>query len=72
MSDVIRKGTKVCWSWGSGEAEGKVTALHHQHVERTIKGSKVSRHGTGDDPAVEIEQEDGTKVLKLRSEVKRA
>ena len=33
---------------------------------------KAPRHGSDDDPAYVIEQEDGTVVLKLRSEVERA
>ncbi len=72
MSEQIRKGTTVEWEWGSSTAEGKVTAVHHERVERTIKGSTIVRNGSDDDPALEIEQEDGTAVLKLRSEVQRA
>ena len=33
---------------------------------------EITRNGTDDDPALLIEQEDGTRVLKLRSEVSRA
>lgn len=72
MSETIRKGTEVTWKWGSSHAKGKVVALHRDKIERTIKGEKITRNGTDDDPAVEIEQEDGTKVLKLRSELSRA
>lgn len=59
------------WSWGQGSAEGKVTAVHHDKVTRTIKGSEITRNGSSDDPAYEIEQDDGSQVLKLRSEVER-
>jgi hypothetical protein len=38
-------------------------------VVRTIKGARIKRLGTPEDPAYEIEQDDGSKVLKLRSEV---
>lgn len=72
MSEQVRTGTVVEWDWGSGTAEGKVTAVHRERIERTIKGSPVVRNGTDDDPALEIEQDDGTTVLKLRSEVTRA
>ena len=65
-------GDKVKWDWGSGTAEGKVTDTHAQKITRTIKGSEVTRDGSEDDPALEIEQEDGTKVLKLASEVRKA
>lgn len=67
----IRKGTTVRWSWGNGNAEGTVTAVHHDRVTRTIKGSEITRNGSDDDPAYEIEQQDGSRVLKLRSEVER-
>ena len=69
---AIRTGTTVKWKWGSSWAEGKVTEVHHDDVTRTTKGSKVTRHGSGDDPAYVIEQDDGTVVLKLSSEVERA
>ena len=36
------------------------------------KGSEITRNGTDDNPALLIEQEDGSRVLKLRSEVDRA
>jgi hypothetical protein len=67
----IRKGTRVSWAWGAHRAEGTVTAIHHDTVMRTIKGSEIIRHGSADDPAYEIEQDDGTLVLKLQSEVER-
>lgn len=69
MSKQIRKGSQVTWRWASGSADGKVVAVHHERVERTIKGSRVVRNGTDDNPALEIEQENGATVLKLRSEV---
>jgi Hypervirulence associated proteins TUDOR domain len=68
----IRTGTVVTWSWGTSEAEGTVTEVHHDKVTRTTKGKQVTRNGTADDPAYVIEQEDGTVVLKLASEVERA
>lgn len=72
MSEQIRKGTTVWWRWASGTAEGKVVAVHHERVERTIKGKTIVRNGTAENPALEIEHENGTPVLKLRSEVQRA
>ena len=68
----IRKGTQVTWTWGSSTASGKVTEVHHEKVTRKSKGSEISRNGSDDDPAYVIEQEDGTTVLKLQSEVEQA
>jgi hypothetical protein len=66
---AIRTGTTVTWPWGNARAEGTVVAIHRETVTRTIKGSRITRHGSRDDPAYELEQDDGTPVLKLRSEV---
>lgn len=72
MATQIRKGSRVTWNWASGSAEGTVTGVHHERVKRTIKGSDITRNGTDDDPALEIETPDGDQVLKLRSEVTHA
>ena len=69
---MIREGTKVKWNWGNSSAEGKVRATHTEEITKTIKGSEVTRKGSDDNKALEIEQEDGTTVLKLESEVERA
>ncbi len=69
---AIRVGTTVTWAWGSSRAEGRVSEVHHDDVTRTTKGAEVTRHGSASDPAYVIEQQDGTVVLKLRSEVERA
>lgn len=68
----IREGTEVSWTWGSSTASGKVAEIHREKVTRTSKGSAITRNGSDDDPAYVIEQEDGTVVLKLRSEVEPA
>ena len=65
----IRVGTEVSWKWGTSTASGKVTEIHRDKVTRTSKGSEVTRNGSDGDPAYVIEQDDGTTVLKLRSEV---
>ena len=69
---MIKTGTKVEWEWGNGTATGTVEEVHHEKITRTIDGSEITREGTDDNPAYVIEQEDGTKVLKLNSEVSRA
>lgn len=66
---MIRKGSTVSWKWGSSTAEGKVAEVHQDKVTRTSKGETITRNGSKDDPAYVIEQEDGTTVLKLRSEL---
>ena len=66
------KGTEVEWEWGSGTASGKITDVFTEKVTRTIKGSEITRDASEDEPAYEIEQEDGDRVLKSHSEVTKA
>lgn len=68
----IRTGSVVSWKWGSSRAQGKVVEVHHDDVSRTTKGATVKRKGSQDNPAYVIEQQDGTVVLKLQSEVEHA
>tara|TARA_R100001530_G_scaffold95226_2_gene66148 strand:- start:47 stop:265 length:219 start_codon:yes stop_codon:yes gene_type:complete len=68
---MIRKGSKVMWKWGSGEAEGKVIDTFSTEITKTIKGSKITRKGKKDNKALYIEQANGDKVLKLENEVNR-
>ena len=66
---MIRTGSDVSWKWGSSTASGKVTEVHQEKVTRTSKGESITRDGSDDNPAYVIEQEDGTTVLKLKSEL---
>lgn len=69
MTKKHAKGEKVSWSWGNGTAEAKVSESFERRVQRTLKGSKIVKNGSGDNPAYLVEQEDGSKALKLHSEL---
>ena len=69
---MIRKGIKVKWKWGNGEAEGKVVETYARKVTKTIKGSEVTRKGEEGNKALLIKQEDEDEVLKLEQEVEKA
>ncbi|WP_085808558.1 DUF2945 domain-containing protein [Sphingomonas sp. TZW2008] len=71
MANSFKKGDKVSWSWGNGKAHGKVEEKFERRVQRTIKGSKVVKNGTKDNPAYEVSQDDGGKVLKRGSELEK-
>lgn len=66
---MIKEGTKVKWKWGSGSANGTVQQTFTSKVEKTIKGTKVTRNGEQGNKALYIQQEDGDFVLKSESEV---
>ncbi|TKD51121.1 hypervirulence associated TUDOR domain-containing protein [Sphingomonas baiyangensis] len=69
MSNKFRTGQQVKWEWGNGSAKGKIEEKFVRRVQRTIKGSKIVKNGTEDNPAYLIEQEDGDQVLKRGSEL---
>ena len=68
----MKIGDKVRWHWGSGTATGTVREVIAESVTRSLKGSEITRHGTPDNPALLLVQEDGDQVLKLASEVEAA
>lgn len=70
MTRAYQKGQRVAWNWGDGEGEGEVAEVHVDRVEKTIDGSTVTRNGSRERPAYLIKQEDGSRVLKLHSELK--
>lgn len=65
----MRKGTQVSWKYGTGTATGKIEETYKEAVSRKIKGAEITRNGTPENPAYLIVQENGDKVLKLKSEV---
>ena len=66
---AVRVGSAVKWKFGAGEASGTVLELFERRVSKTIKGKRITRNGTPDNPAVLLEQADGDRVLKLSSEL---
>jgi hypothetical protein len=66
---AFRKGSQVSWKWGSSTAHGKIVERFTKRVTRTIKGAEVTRDASAKEPAYLIEQEDGDKVLKSKSEL---
>ena len=69
---MIQKGSNVSWKWGNGQAEGKVKETYSEEVTKTIDGSEITRKGEEGNKALLIEQDDGSQVLKLESEVEKA
>ena len=68
---AMKKGENVHWNWGKSEAEGKVEQKFEKPVTKKIKGTSVKRNASKDDPAYLIEQENGNKVLKSGTELKK-
>lgn len=68
----IQEGDKVEWNWAGSTAAGTIKSIFHTKTTRHIKGTEVVKHGTKDNPALMINQDDGDRVLKLLSEVEKA
>lgn len=72
MTKPYAVGATVKWSWGQGEASGKVAQSFTKRVQRTIKGAKITRRATPENPAYLVEQSDGARALKSHSELAKA
>ncbi|NCD70685.1 hypervirulence associated TUDOR domain-containing protein [Mucilaginibacter agri] len=68
----MKKGDAVHWSWGKGEAKGKIEKKIEHPVTEHIKGATVKRNASKDEPAYELKTDKGQKVLKSESELKKA
>lgn len=66
---MMKKGDIVHWNWAKAEADGTIKQKFDGPIQKTIKGSKVKRRASKDNPAFLIEQENGNKVLKSGSEL---
>ena len=69
---MIREGSKVQWDWANGKATGEVISTYTEKITKTIDGSEITRDGEEGNKALYIKQEDGSRVLKLESEVEKA
>ncbi|MAS43089.1 MAG: DUF2945 domain-containing protein [Rhodobacteraceae bacterium] len=63
------KGERVTWAWGRGSGAGRVETIYTERVERVIKGTRVVRNATPDNPAYLLRLENGGEVLKAHSEL---
>lgn len=72
MSDRYQRGTWVEWNWGNGTATGQISESYTERVSKSIGGTEVTRNADDDNPAYLIEQDDGQRVLKSHSELRKA
>jgi hypothetical protein len=62
-------GSKIQWKWVGRPILGSVEEVFTESVTRTIKGSKIVRHGTKDNPAYLVKSTAGNIALKLETEI---
>jgi hypothetical protein len=69
MSKLYSIGQTIRWKWGNGTATGKIENVVTKKTEIKSKRQTITRNGSDDNPAIVIKQEDGTKIIKLASEL---
>jgi|GEM_PF-1469930 Protein of unknown function (DUF2945). len=67
----FRKNSKVQWAWAGNSISGTVEEVFHDSITKTIKGKKITRHGSKEKPAYLVKSEAGNIALKLETELKK-
>lgn len=65
----MKKGDKVHWNWGKGQAEGTIKEKSEKTITKKIKGTEVKRNASKEEPAYVVKQDSGTEVVKSESEL---
>lgn len=65
----FKKGSKVQWKWAGGIVEGVVEEVFKDTIIKTIKGKKITRHGSPEKPAYLVRSTSGNIALKLITEL---
>lgn len=68
----FKKSSKVTWKFLGKTIKGTVEEVFHDSITKTIKGKKITRHGTKDKPAYLVKSEAGNVALKLETELSAA
>lgn len=71
MAKKRKKGDKVSWKFGGNEAKGKVVQRFTEKVTKRIKGKKITRNATKENPAYLVKTKDGKKALKSGKQLKK-
>ncbi|WP_413560824.1 DUF2945 domain-containing protein [Bdellovibrio sp. HCB209] len=65
----FKKSSKVQWQWLGRPVLGTVEEVFKESVTKTIKGKKITRHGSEEKPAYLVKSEAGNLALKLETEL---
>ena len=65
----FKKGAKVQWKWLGRSILGIIVESFEQPVTREIKGKKIKRNGSKENPAYLVKSDAGNEALKLGSEL---
>ncbi len=65
----MKVGDTVFWKWGNGFADAKIISIEYKTTEIESKNSRITRHGTRENPALVLKNNKDVYILKLQSEV---
>jgi Hypervirulence associated proteins TUDOR domain len=68
----LKVGSQVEWKWLGRAIKGVVKEIYFKPITQEIKGKKIKRNGTAENPAYLVESEAGNLALKLQSELQPA
>jgi len=69
---TLKKNDKVYWLWMGKKIQGHVVDIFTQPIAKEIKGKRIKRNGSVDNPAYYVQSEAGNFALKLSTEVFKA
>ena len=67
----FKKREAVQWAWAGNDIQGVVEDIFTESVTKTIKGKKITRHGSEEKPAYLVKSSAGNLALKLQTELKK-
>lgn len=65
----FKRSAKVQWKWLGRTIHGVVEEIFTKPIEREIKGKKIKRNGSEENPAYLVKSEAGNEALKLGTEL---
>lgn len=65
----FKKGSSVQWHWLGHAIEGVVLDVYTEPTIREIKGKRIKRNGSEENPAYLVKSAAGNEALKLGSEL---
>ena len=68
----FKKGLSIQWHWLGNTIEGVVLDVFTEPIIREIKGKKIKRNGSAENPAYLVKSAAGNEALKLGSELSAA
>lgn len=71
MAAKFKKAAKVQWQWLGRPVGGTIEEIFFDSITKTIKGKKITRHGSKEKPAYLVRSEKGNLALKLETELEK-